>query len=79
VVVGRARMPFLRLALLLLAAVFGLIAPAHAIEGPAAAGPIGGTDIRSAMLPPPGLYGGTFALAAEAYTFSTVVATPFPR
>jgi hypothetical protein len=62
-------MQFLRLALLLLAAVFGLIAPAHAIEGPAAAGPIGGTDIRSAMLPPPGLYGGTFALAAEAYDF----------
>lgn len=29
-----------------------------AVEGPVAAGPIGGTDIRSAILPPPGLYGG---------------------
>lgn len=55
--------------LLLLGSVFGLCAPAHALEGPAAAGPIGGTDIRSAMLPPPGLYVGTFALAAEAYNF----------
>lgn len=55
--------------LILLGAVLGLCAPAHAIEGPAAAGPIGGTDIRSALLPPPGLYGGTFALAAEAYDF----------
>lgn len=32
---------------------------AHAIEGPTAAGPIGGTDLKSAFLPPPGLYGGT--------------------
>jgi len=37
-------------------------------EGPAA-GPIGAIDIRSALLPPPGLYGGAFALAAEAYNF----------
>ena len=61
-------MPVVRL-FLLLGVVFGLSAPAHAIEGPAAAGPIGGTDIRSAMLPPPGLYYGTFGLAAEAYNF----------
>src|SRR5579864_8561098 len=32
--------------------------PALAAEGTVAAGPIGGTDIRSALLPPPGLYGG---------------------
>ena len=31
-------------------------APLHAAEGTSIAGPIGGTDIRSALLPPPGLY-----------------------
>lgn len=30
-----------------------------AVEGPAAAGPIGGSDMRSALPAPPGLYGGT--------------------
>jgi hypothetical protein len=33
-----------------------------AVEGTTAAGPIGGTDIRSAQLPPPGLYGGVIGL-----------------
>ncbi len=42
---------------------------AHAVEGPAAAGPIGGTDIRSAMLPPPGWYGGVAVLAAGTLDF----------
>lgn len=32
--------------------------PSVALEGIAATGPIGGSDIRSALLPPPGLYGG---------------------
>jgi hypothetical protein len=36
--------------------------PCLAAEGTTAAGPIGGTDIRSAMLPPPGLYGGVIGL-----------------
>ena len=36
----------------------GYAVPLHAAEGPSLAGPIGGTDIRSAVLPPPGLYGG---------------------
>jgi hypothetical protein len=36
----------------------GYAIPLHAAEGPSLAGPIGGTDIRSAVLPPPGLYGG---------------------
>jgi hypothetical protein len=36
--------------------------PCQAAEGTAAAGPIGGTDIRSALLPPPGLYGGVVGL-----------------
>lgn len=43
--------------------------PAFAVEGPSAAGPIGGTDIRSAMLPPPGLYGGVAVLAAGTLDF----------
>jgi len=43
--------------------------PAHAVEGPAAAGPIGGTDIRSAMLPPPGLYGGVFVFGGDTLDF----------
>ena len=37
-------------------------APSFAVEGQTAAGPIGGSDIRSAILPGPGLYGGAVAL-----------------
>ena len=48
---------------------FAVCAHALAVEGPTAAGPIGGTDIRSAMLPPPGLYGGTIQLAAGTLDF----------
>jgi hypothetical protein len=55
--------------LLLVAAFCGTSAPALAIEGSTLAGPIGGTDIRSAQLPPPGLYGGIAFLAAEAFDF----------
>ena len=44
-------------------------APAFAVEGPTAAGPIGGTDIRSAMLPPPGVYGGVILLGASTLDF----------
>jgi hypothetical protein len=36
--------------------------PAWAVEGAAAAGPIGGSDIRSAILPPPGLWVGGIGL-----------------
>jgi len=36
--------------------------PCLAAEGTTAAGPIGGTDIRSAELPPPGFYGGAIGL-----------------
>ena len=43
--------------------------PALAVEGPTAAGPIGGTDIRSAMLPPPGLYGGVILVGAGTLDF----------
>jgi Putative MetA-pathway of phenol degradation len=38
--------------------------PSWAIEGNTAAGPIGGSDIRSAFLPPPGFYGGAFGLGS---------------
>jgi len=45
------------------------LAPASAAEGPSIAGPIGGTDVRSATLPPPGLYAGAIALWADAFRF----------
>lgn len=35
-----------------------VVSPCWAAEGTTAAGPIAGTDIRSAQLPPPGFYGG---------------------
>jgi hypothetical protein len=38
-------------------------------EGFALAGPIGGTDMRSAQLPPPGLYGGAIYVHAESRGF----------
>jgi hypothetical protein len=55
----------------LLIAALLFIAPgsAFAIEGPTSAGPIGGTDIRSGLLPPPGLYGGTIQLGAGSIDF----------
>jgi hypothetical protein len=43
--------------------------PALAVEGSSTAGPIGGTDIRSAQLPPPGLYGGAVQFYAEAHQY----------
>jgi hypothetical protein len=48
---------------------FAASTPAFAVEGPTAAGPIGGTDIRSAVVPPPGLYGGIILLGATAFDF----------
>lgn len=39
------------------------------MEGPTAAGPIGGTDIRSAQLPPPGFYAGGVLFGATAFDF----------
>ena len=41
--------------------------PVLAVEGSSAAGPIGGTDIRSAFLPPPGLYGGLIFVEGAAW------------
>src|SRR5215470_12430939 len=44
--------------------------PAWAIEGSTAAGPIGGTDMRSSLPLPAGLYGGAVGLAAFAHQFN---------
>ena len=52
--------------LLVIAAGLLLATPTLALEGNTAAGPIGGTDIRSAQLPPPGVYGGVILLYAAA-------------
>jgi hypothetical protein len=43
---------------------------AVAAEGSSLAGPIGGTDIRSAFLPPPGLYGGAIYVRGGAHNFT---------
>ena len=43
--------------------------PVFAVEGPSAAGPIGGYDIRSAQLPPPGLHGGVIVVGGPAFDF----------
>jgi hypothetical protein len=56
----------------------GYAMPLHAAEGPALAGPIGGTDIRSAVLPPPGLYGGGVALGGDLYDFVDGQGQPIP-
>jgi hypothetical protein len=52
------------------ASVCGSVRPSMAAEGATAAGPIGGSDIRSALLPPPGFYGGIIgaSTAADALT-----------
>src|SRR5215831_19716412 len=39
---------------------------ALAVEGTTAAGPVGGSDVRVALLPPPGLYGGVAFFAGDA-------------
>lgn len=56
---------FLSLAIFLVA----FSARSQAVEGPTAAGPIGGTDMRSGMLPPPGVYYGTLQLVAGTIDF----------
>lgn len=61
-------MPNMRI-LLAAAFVCGMTSSVFAVEGPTAAGPIGGTDIRSAQLPPPGLYIGGVLLGATAFDF----------
>jgi len=50
--------------LVLAGGIAGMVSEAGAVEGTTSAGPIGGNDIRSAVLPPPGLYGGIVGLAS---------------
>src|SRR5437868_2008851 len=59
----RARLscaPFIAMALLCGAS------SAVAVEGTTAAGPVGGSDVRVALLPPPGVYGGIAFFAGNA-------------
>ena len=55
--------------LLAAALILGAAPPTLAAEGPSIAGPIGGTDVRSAQIPPPGWYGGAIVFGAEALKF----------
>jgi hypothetical protein len=70
----------MRVASFILAVAFvcACCAPALAVEGPSAAGPIGGTDLRVALLPPPGLYGGAAVLRVEAFDFVDGQGRPIP-
>jgi hypothetical protein len=57
----------LRLAPLIITMTLLLGTPtASAIEGTTAAGPVGGSDVRVALLPPPGFYGGVSFFAGNA-------------
>ena len=53
-------------------------APSWAVEGATAAGPIGGSDIRSAILPPPGFYAGAVALYNSVTQFHDGTGHPAP-
>ncbi len=59
------RCPRFAAAVMTVATLLGASQPTRALEGTTAAGPIGGTDIRSAILPPPGLYGGVAGLVTS--------------
>lgn len=52
--------------------------PLGALESPTAAGPIGGTDLRSALMPPAGLYGGSVQGYAETIDFLDGEGRPIP-
>jgi hypothetical protein len=52
---------------------------AWAVEGTTAAGPIGGTDIRVALAPPPGLYGAAVLLGARAWGINDGAGNPIPE
>ena len=68
----------LRGRLLALFFLVGASSQSNAVEGPTAAGPIGGTDIRAALLPPPGVYFGTLQLAAQTIDFLDKDGNPIP-
>jgi hypothetical protein len=52
--------------------------PCWAVEGATAAGPIGGSDIRSAILPPPGLYGSVIGLYNDVTQYNDGLGQPAP-
>jgi hypothetical protein len=56
----------------------GFSTSGFAIEGPSAAGPIGGTDVRVALIPRPGLYGGGAVLNVRAFDFTDGQGQPVP-
>lgn len=60
------------------ASIVGTASSAFAVEGTTAAGPIGGTDIRSAFLPPPGVYGAAIGLAGPAWGINDGEGNPIP-
>jgi hypothetical protein len=62
-------MSVLRVVLIVAAFLCGAATAALAVEGPSLAGPIGGTDIRSGLLAPPGIYVGTVQLYARTMDF----------
>jgi hypothetical protein len=55
-----------------------LLAPARAIEGSTTAGPVGGNDIRSALLPPPGVYAGVVGLIVPVHEIHDGSGNPAP-
>jgi len=63
---------------LVVAVVLWTVDPSLAIEGNTAAGPIGGTDIRSAMLPPPGFYAGAVGLVSSVHEIHDGQGNPVP-
>jgi hypothetical protein len=65
-------------ALIASAAGLCMIDPSLAIEGNTAAGPIGGTDIRSALLPPPGFYAGGAGLVSGVHEIHDGQGNPVP-
>jgi len=64
--------------LAMLAGLLGAVPGCWAAEGTTAAGPIAGTDIRSAVLPPPGVYGGAIALNSHAPEIADGKGNPVP-
>jgi hypothetical protein len=64
--------------LVLQAGLLGVISPDFAAEGTTAAGPVAGTDIRSAVLPPPGFYGGIIGINSHASEVVDGKGSPVP-
>jgi hypothetical protein len=67
---GKMGTKFLRIAMTALL-VGGGVDQLYASEGVTPSGPLGGTDIQSALLPPPGLYGFGVGLGVDFSKFFT--------